>query len=67
MKNKITYIASTPAGSMVLETESPHFYGCVEKLEAATANMPYKNWEALKRRGYTIDKYNSVYEEDNND
>lgn len=55
--NNFTYIASTPVGSMVVETESKTFDGCIEKLEEATAHTPYKNWESLKNRGYTIDKY----------
>jgi len=52
-----TYIASTPAGSLIKDTESDTFEDCLEKLEAATAHMPYKNWEALRHRGYTIDRY----------
>lgn len=63
-ENKVTYIASTPAGSLAMETESDTFDECVEKLLEATAHMPYKTWSALQRRGYTVDKYTSVYGEE---
>lgn len=50
------YVAYTPGGSFLNQTISKTKKECIEKLMRDAAHMPYKDWDAFKKRGYTIEE-----------
>lgn len=57
MKQQFTYIATSPAGQLLKNTESDTFEECLDKLMYINSTNRYPSWESLKSRGYTIDEY----------
>ena len=53
------YAPVTPAGALLYELESSTEAGAWQNLlrETTRAQMPYKDLEALKARGYTVDTF----------
>jgi len=51
------YVPVTPAGTPVFDIQAKTESKAWQNLLRATSHMPYGSVEALKKRGYTVEKW----------
>ena len=54
-KTETKFYAFTPAGTICVETEADTREACIVKLLSETIHMPYRNWQEMEERGYTVE------------
>lgn len=51
---RMWWYASTPGGSLIVDTGHKTRDGCIAKLLQVGAHMPYGTWANFEKRGYTL-------------
>lgn len=56
-QKKFVFVPFTPSGSMLAHLEASNEAKAISNLMKEIAHMPYPDWDAAKRRGYHIERF----------